>query len=67
MSSDKDAMVEELKALTTETLSMLTIYVEIAGWSRTVAMMERIAETRQEGRIAGVLMAVQRFLAAEEG
>ena len=64
MSIDKE-MAAEMKSLTTETQLLITTFVEIAGWSRLVSLLEGIAETRHEGRIAGVLMAVQRFLDAD--
>lgn len=62
-------MEDELKvqtaALGAEFEALLGCYVELQGWTALFEACRRLAEKRQDGRVAGLLVAVKGYLSQD--
>ncbi len=66
MSTDEETLKAELAALEVEFEGILASYLDAIGWKALFRMLARLAEQRQDGRIAGIMQAAQNFL-SEKG
>lgn len=60
-----DDLPAEKAALSNEFEALLASFVGLMGWAALFEACQRLAETRREGRVAGVLEAAAAFIRQE--
>ncbi len=62
MNTDEKKLKVEAAALEAEVEELLASYVQLLGWKSLFALLSRLAEKRNEGRIGGIMQAAASFL-----